>query len=220
VTVPYAPPEFRKGAFNCPFCNAYSQMVWERMYVGGNRGGFASTLIYQVACTHCDKCSYWLAEPYGGNEPVVGRMLSPTATAAPMPHSDMPPDVRADYEEARLIAANSPRGATALLRLGIQKLCVHLGEDGKSINDDIAALVKKGLPIEIQQALDVVRVVGNNAVHPGELSASDVAAVSSALFDLVNQIVEERISRPKKLQTMFSKLPKGALDAIKKRDGP
>jgi len=137
-----------------------------------------------------------------------------------MPHEDMPADVRTDYEEARQIPANSPRGAAALLRLGIQKLCVYLGESGKTINDDIAALVKKGLPVEIQQALDIVRVVGNNAVHPGELNASDVAAVSSALFDLVNQIIEERISRPKKLQAMFAKLPQSAQQAIKKRDGP
>jgi hypothetical protein len=176
--------------------------------------------MYQAVCTHCRERSCWLADLYGEIEPVNGRMLSPAATVAPMPHPDMPVDVRADYEEARLIAASSPRGAAALLRLGIQKLCVHLGEDGKNINDDVASLVKKGLPIEIQQALDVVRVVGNNAVHPGELTASDVAAVSSALFELVNQIVEERISRPKKLQTLFSKLPQGAQDAIKKRDGP
>ena len=95
---------------------------------------------------------------------------------------------------------------------------LHLGKNGKNINDDISALVKEGLPPEIQQALDIVRVVGNNAVHPGELSEDDVAEVSDTLFELVNQIVEERIARPKKLNSMFSKLPQGALDAIKKRD--
>jgi len=220
VTVPYTPPEFGKGAFNCPFCNAYSRMNWLQTYVRGSRGGFDLTLTYVVICTHCNERSYWLADPYEGDAPIAGRMLSPQATPAPMPHQDMPADVRTDYEEARLIAANSPRGAAALLRLGIQKLCVHLGESGKNINDDIAAPVRKGLPVEIQQALDIVRVVGNNAVHPGELNASDVAAVSSALFDLVNQIIEERISRPKKLQAMFAKLPQGAQQAIKKRDGP
>jgi hypothetical protein len=195
-------------------------MIWSQMWIQTTRGGWQQTLIYQASCTHCRENSFWLAEPFEGDAPVTARILSPVIAAAPMPHPDMPPDVRIDYDEARLIAANSPRGAAALLRLSIQKLCVHLGESGANINDDIAALVRKGLPVEVQQALDIVRVVGNNAVHPGELSAADVASVASALFELVNQIVEERISRPKKLKDMFAKLPQGARDAINKRDKP
>lgn len=193
-------------------------MNWLSMFIQGV-GGIESTSMYLAVCSHCSENLYWLKNPKNGDAPETGLMLSPASTPAPMPHQDMPADVRTDYEEARQIATNSPRGAAALLRLGIQKLCVHLGESGENINSDIAALVRKGLPPEIQQLLDVVRVVGNNAVHPGELSASDVAAVSSALFDHVNQIIEERISRPKKLQEMFAKLPQSAQQAIKKRDG-
>jgi hypothetical protein len=94
-----------------------------------------------------------------------------------------------------------------------------MGESGENTNDDIANLVKKGLPVEIQQALDVVRVVGNNAVHPGELQPDDLADVASSLFELVNLIVEDRISKPRKVQALFSRLPKGAREAIDKRDG-
>jgi hypothetical protein len=145
-------------------------------------------------------------------------MVVPDAVTAPMPHPDMPTTVRSDYEEARRISSASPRGAAALLRLAIQKLCVSLGQPGDNLNQDIGALVQAGLPLGIQQALDIVRVVGNNAVHPGELNENDVAAVSNSLFELVNAIVDDRIARPKKLQAMFDSLPAGAREAIERRD--
>jgi len=47
----------------------------------------------------------------------------------------------------------------------ISKPCVDLGGAGKNINDDIAALVAKGLPVQVQQSPDIVRVIGNNTVH-------------------------------------------------------
>jgi hypothetical protein len=130
----------------------------------------------------------------------------------------MPPDVKADYLEARNIVGMSPRGAAALLRLSVQKLCVHLGEAGKNINDDIASLVKKGLPIQIQQALDIVRVTGNNAVHPGELRLEDDPGTATALFGLVNLIVDNRIAEPARIKQLYESLPAGARDGVAKRD--
>jgi len=76
------------------------------------------------------------------------------------------------------------------------------------------------MAVEIQQALDVVRVVGNNSVHPGELSEADIADIASTLFELVNAIVEDRIARPKKLAALFDRLPEGARAAIARRDTP
>ena len=102
---------------------------------------------------------------------------------APPANEDLPSDIRRDYDEAALIVSDSPRGAAALLRLAIQKLCVHLGESGKNINTDIAALVKKGLSEMIQQALDTVRVVGNVSVHPGRLDMRDNIDTAQQLFE-------------------------------------
>ena len=80
----------------------------------------------------------------------------------------MPEDVRADFLEAASIVDASARGAAALLRLCIQKIVMALGGRGNNLNEDIGNLVEQRLiPQSIQQALDVVRVVGNNAVHPG-----------------------------------------------------
>ena len=216
-SAPYTSPTFQGTAFNCPYCGAFAKMFWLPLKYYSN--GWSTSPLHMAFCTHCKKDSFWVEDPHPeDSDPVSGRMLIPTGSIAPMPHPDMPEIVTLDYEEARRISGESPRGAAALLRLALQKLCVELGEKGKNINVDIGSLVKKGLPIEIQQALDIVRVVGNNAVHPGELSEDDVGDVAATLFELVNQIVEDRISRPKKLRELFNKLPAGAREAIDKRD--
>lgn len=94
----------------------------------------------------------------------------------------------------------------------------ELGHADKSINDAIGALVKEGLPIEVQQALDISRVVGNHAVHAGEIDLNESPDIAYTLFEMVNFIVEDRISRPKKIADLFDSLPEGAREAISKRD--
>jgi hypothetical protein len=130
----------------------------------------------------------------------------------------MPDDVKADYEEARRIVGLSPRGACALLRLGVQKLCASLGEKGRNIDDDIASLVEKGLPVEVQQALDSLRVIGNEAVHPGEMDLRDDVATATSLFGLLNFVVQDRIAGPKERRRLFGLLPERKREAIANRD--
>jgi hypothetical protein len=130
----------------------------------------------------------------------------------------MPDDVQKDYEEASEVLDRSPRGAAALLRLSIENLCNHLNVTGSSLNDKIASLVKKGLPDQIQQALDTVRVIGNNAVHPGQMDLHDDRETAETLFELVNVIVDSMISQPRRISSLFDKLPQNARDQIKRRD--
>lgn len=214
-------PFFGGDKFNCPFCGAFSKMHWTRLvsafravqeYVGwsGAKGD----------C--CGQLSVWRElRPEGQTDrsPVTaGVMVYPRVLGLPMPHPELPEDVIADYMEAREIASASPRAAAALLRLCIEKLCAHLGGEGKSINHAIGDLVQKGLPVQVKQALDVVRVVGNNAVHAGQLSSDDVAAVSTSLFGLINLIVENQIAQPKAMQALYDALPQPAKDGVARRD--
>ncbi|HCG5094773.1 TPA: DUF4145 domain-containing protein [Vibrio parahaemolyticus] len=102
----------------------------------------------------------------------------------------------------------SPRGSAALLRLGLQKLCKHLGKDGKNINEDIRGLSKDDiLPPKVIQVADTVRITGNNAVHPGEMSEEDFDYVASKLFDLLNFIVRKAITEPKELDELYHRTP-------------
>jgi hypothetical protein len=145
-------------------------------------------------------------------------MIFPLASSAPPANQDLPPDISKDYAEASAILAHSPRGSAALLRLCIQKLCQHLGEPGENLNADIGSLVQKGLPAGVQQALDAVRVIGNNAVHPGQIDLTDDVGTAAALFGLVNFITEKMISEPAEIQRLYGLLPAGALAQIQQRD--
>ncbi|KAF7783537.1 hypothetical protein PRUB_a3330 [Pseudoalteromonas rubra] len=214
----YVPPTILSSAFNCPHCEAFSNMKWSYtdsyIYHRTER-----TRIWACRCSCCENDSYWWVLDYDNEgSPCDGYMILPEASSAPMPHPEMPDDVKEDYLEARAIVGTSSRGACALLRLVVQKLCKDLGYTSGNINKDIGSMVSDGLPVQIQQALDVVRVVGNNAVHPGELNKGDVDSVAIAIFHLINEIIEDRISKPKRIAELYEKLPKGAVEAIEKRD--
>ncbi len=146
-------------------------------------------------------------------------MIYPGAATAPLPNPDLPEEIQADFTEARAIANQSPRGAAALLRLAIQKLCQHLGQPGKDINSDIKALVAAGLSPGVQKALDTVRVIGNEAVHPGTIDLRDDPETATSLFQLVNFIAEKTITDPKKLDELYARLPAAKLAGIEARDG-
>jgi len=156
------------------------------------------------------------------NEAIHTTALYPLAEPnIPQPHFNMPIGIQEDYKEAKQVYPLSARSAAALLRLAIQKLCVHLGEKGKDINSDIASMVRKGLPIHIQQALDIVRVIGNEAVHPGLIDVRDNPEIARRLFGFVNEIVDNRIGKSEKqdqIEEMYASLPKQKLEQIKKRD--
>jgi hypothetical protein len=145
-------------------------------------------------------------------------MIFPDACLVSMPNNDLPEELKKDYNEARSILNKSPRGAAALLRLVVQKLCKELGESGKDINNDIGNLVKKGLPIKVQQSLDIVRVIGNDAVHPGQIDLTDNIETATRLFALINFIADDMITKPKEVDKLFNSLPPNKLDGIKERD--
>jgi hypothetical protein len=70
----------------------------------------------------------------------------------------------------------------------------------------------------VQQALGALRVVGNNAVHPGEMDLRDDVETAHELFGWLNYIVEQLITQPTKLYELYGRLPQTALDGIQHRD--
>lgn len=202
------PPVRNAPEFHCPHCGVYAEQSWSpagrSVYAAWVEAGPGCAFSF---CTRCKQCAYWIGTA----------LIHPTSSSVPDAHQAMPQDCKADYDEARMIVAQSPKAAAALIRLALQKLMVHLGEKGKNLNDDIGNLVAKGLDVHVQQALDYCRVVGNNGVHPGAIVLDDSPEIAHLLFEMINLIVEDRIDRPARVQQAYMKLPQGARDAIEQR---
>ena len=209
----YVAPNKDLKAFTCPHCHTLAQMEQDTHQFKSDLCSDYNHTWYingvKISrCTNCGKKIVWVRDNYAYPD------IQPIE-----PNSDMPDTVKQLYDEAGLIYTKSPRAACALLRLAIDRLCNDLGETDRDINKNIAALVKRGLSVDVQQALDIVRVVGNKAVHPGQIAFDvDNKETAETLFSLINIITDRLISEPKRIQEMFDKLPDSVKTAVRMRD--
>ena len=170
----YYPPKHATGQFHCPHCGVYAEQIWANVEASANCHGNYNDVISNLtqfnrsldhdwtisSCQHCGNIIIWLND----------KIVYPKKMIVDLPNDDLSEDIKKDYLEAAVIFDDSVRSSAALLRLALQKSCIQLGEKGKNINDDIKNLVKKGLSPQVQKSLDILRVTGNNAIHPGEIN--------------------------------------------------
>jgi hypothetical protein len=204
---------FKAEVSHCPHCGVYAEQEWFDVARGrlqetgvSHYEGFVAGL-YLSFCLRCGEYALWRGD----------EMIYPVTSTAPLPVEGMPTGVKEDFLEGRAVFNVSPRGAASLLRLALQKLMVHLGENGKNLDEDIANLTRKGLPKKIQEALSAVRAIGNDAAHPGEIDSQDSTYTATALFDLLNMIVDVMLAHPKKVNELYRKLPDTKRKSAKKR---
>ncbi|MDZ5758715.1 DUF4145 domain-containing protein [Carnobacterium maltaromaticum] len=203
-------------AFICPQCELLAAHSWAY--------SFESKIVYyeeeiteliiESSCLSCSENSYWKINELGEET-----LLYPIKKInTPKPPTDMPKNVQKTYKEAFTILNDSPRASTALARLAVEELLTSLEVSGNNINEQIGNLVRDGLSSRVQKPLDALRVIGNNAVHPGKIEDVDNADSAKSILELLNFIVEELITKPKEIESIYASLPKGVLEAIEKRD--
>src|SRR5215216_3811110 len=95
-------PEIRKTSFNCPHCGVLAPQGWSRVLVepdSTSKGIDSDPTVGPVRifdkmlvseCSVCGNRCVWRG----------GQMIFPQSSTAPLPHEDMPSDIREDYEEA------------------------------------------------------------------------------------------------------------------------
>jgi len=212
----YLTPKYEEPKFTCPHCGALAGMKWEELF----SPKCESVLLERAICDACSDFSIWNIETDEyGLEP-SGRLIYPEKQTAPLPNSDLSDDCKKDYMEAREIQFKSPRGAAALLRLCIEKICIEKGAKEDKLFDKIGGLINKGIPPLAGKSLDVVRIFANDSVHPAQLRTCDTAEVVDKLFSVVNIIAEHLFTQPRLVEELHDQIPVSKLRPSEKRGKP
>jgi Domain of unknown function (DUF4145) len=157
----------------CPHCLTDFHDVEKLFHIGTDPDvdwGYA-----RCRCSACKRLIVRLfsVDEYYANSGQWGTELTSTlvrpkvAARAPLP-DDVPAHYAADYNEACLVLADSPKASAALSRRCLQHL---LREKAKVKKQDLAheiqdVLDEGNLPSHIADSLDIIRNIGNFAAHP------------------------------------------------------
>ncbi len=199
-------------AWTCPHCGTALHQVRPAV-AAVNPGTGALEPIPNLTAGLCSACS-------GLSLQLDGLQIYPPPALGPTPSHDLPAQAKEVYLEARRVGAASPRAAVALLRLSLEVVVKDLVPGARDLNAGIADLVRRGLPTWTQQAMDAVRVTGNDAVHAGQILLHEDADIVEAMFMLVNVVVEYMVTMPRMAGTAYSAIPERLRAAINKRDAP
>lgn len=66
--------------------------------------------------------------------------------------------------------------------------------------------------------MDSIRIIGDEAVHPGQINIDDNKELAVAMFRMMNIIVEKMILEPKEIDELYQLMPENKIEGIKNRD--
>ena len=206
----YIPPAPDTNAFNCPTSGVYAHQTFKYVAYGIS----SSTSLYQPLkgmkvseCFHCRNFIIWYED----------KILYPRKMTVSPPSDDVPVDIKKIYNEAGLILNDSPRASGALMRLALELLLKDINKNNLGLNDNIGKLIESKVPEQLIKALTILRVNGNDIMHTGEIKIFETAEDVTYLFELFNMIVEELITRPKKLGELYTRIPESQRKRVEKQ---
>ncbi len=161
-------------------------------------------------CQACGKLSIWIA----------GRRVWPPGSGGQAANTDMPDDAKVMYREAQQVSGISPRAGAALARRALEVVLENAEgwDKKKTLDKNIEAARQRGLPQEIIDAMDIVRVTGNEALHGGKIAFDDPEENGSertaTLLWLINIVATELYSKPREVRELWDALPENKKEGI------
>lgn len=154
-----------EGSARCPHCGISVQFTkgsTEDLQVGPYWTDYS---LRWVDCPHCHGIVITLIHhPKGesSREALIYPLNSQRAPVSP----EVPPAIKADYDEAALILPLSAKGSAALSRRCLQAVLVEAGKVTKRNLSEQIDEVAPNLPAYLDKVLDQVRTIGNFSAHP------------------------------------------------------
>lgn len=213
-------PALNKDAFDCPQCGAFANQKWGFSYFAAPGDNFTQAESRNgqwtySKCARCREYSAWLDD----------QLIYPSTLVGPIASEDMPEDVREIYDESRRVAAVSRRAGAAMARATLELLVKQIDPDAPA-RSSLAARLERIIPTvdsSLGKLLTFVRHVGNTIHVPENADDAvvmvldpDQTAGMSLIFQAINGLVDEKITRPRLANEAYEMVPEEVRDRVER----
>jgi len=208
----------------CPHCQTTINV--SRSQLGSTSSHEGVWEAWESECPECLKSVIQLqCTKTGGTTSTTSKrswIVYPRSSSRPPAPNEVDEGIRSLYDEASLIANDSPRAAGALLRRALQQI-IHdtAGIRKRDLNTEITELIDSNqLPSYITDILDSVRVVGNFAAHPikststGSIIDVEIGEVELC-FDVIDALFDFYFIQPARIAAQKAAINQKLQDAGK-----
>lgn len=157
----------------CPHCRVAIHPEFTAEWIRGSgqvgREGPAVTSwrIRSMECPSCHKAILFLDKFISNQQGFIPSLIYPKGHSRASAPSEVPEDLREDFNEAVAVLGDSPKASSALSRRCLQNLLRAQGYTQHDLVKAIdALLVSKALPSSLAGNVDAIRNIGNFAAHP------------------------------------------------------
>ena len=204
-------PEFEATWFHCPHCKYKTEHEWHSLYIPGSvyipreikdqlhedvfkdetdRHLQADRSLTISICRHCKDYCVWEQE----------QLIYPLSGAPITFNTDIPAEILEICEEAGSISNLSLRASLLLGRIIIEKLLKEKAKEG-TINEMANQLLKESaISSNTHAKITAIRLLGNDINHNDVIDLAPISPI--AIFDLINQIADDLITRPKEFESL------------------
>lgn len=226
------PPEYKLPRFNCPRCGAFAGQEWRQLsYLAGYeeynqsyyeelKDGEQGSTWYASSCASCMGNCLWI-------DTVLVYPADRPGLSVPVPADEMPGEVKDLYLEASAVLPYSRRAAAALCRASLERLAKLLTPDekpGTSLDNRLIALSGRTTGA-LTKGLQIIRHAGNTALHGARdddasvviYMDGDEADMIELFFVTINELVDELIARPARIESAYSLIPDEKRKAVEKK---